>query len=224
MILALDMGNTNIVIGCIDSQKTYFVERVTTDHAKTGTEYAINIKNILEIHQITPADIEGAIMSSVVPPLNAAISSAVKKILGYHPMLVGAGIKTGMNIIMDNPKTVGSDMIVDAVAAIREYPGPIIIIDMGTATTMSVVDKNGNYIGGIIYPGLRVSLDSLSSKTAQLPSISLDIPKRVIVRQCRHDRRHPGAYGRRAGRTGYHHCYRRSLPLRGSALQTQNHL
>ena len=119
-------------------------------------------------------------MSSVVPPLNAAISSAVKKILGYHPMLVGAGIKTGMNIIMDNPKTVGSDMIVDAVAAIREYPGPIIIIDMGTATTMSVVDKNGNYIGGIIYPGLRVSLDSLSSKTAQLPSISLDIPKRVI--------------------------------------------
>ena len=95
-------------------------------------------------------------------------------------MLVGAGIKTGMNIIMDNPKTVGSDMIVDAVAAIREYPGPIIIIDMGTATTMSVVDKSGNYIGGIIYPGLRVSLDSLSSKTAQLPSISLDIPKRVI--------------------------------------------
>ena len=180
MILALDMGNTNIVIGCIDSQKTYFVERVTTDHAKTGTEYAINIKNIREIHQIDPSEIEGAIMSSVVPPLNAAISSAVKKILGYHPMLVGAGIKTGMNIIMDNPKTVGSDMIVDAVAAIREYPGPIIIIDMGTATTMSVVDKSGNYIGGIIYPGLRVSLDSLSSKTAQLPSISLDIPKRVI--------------------------------------------
>ena len=155
MILALDMGNSNIVIGCIDSQKTYFVERVTTDHAKTGTEYAINIKNILEIHQIDPADIEGAIMSSVVPPLNAAISSAVKKVLGYHPMLVGAGIKTGMNIIMDNPKTVGSDMIVDAVAAIREYPGPIIIIDMGTATTMSVVDKNGNYIGGIIASWLK---------------------------------------------------------------------
>ena len=122
MILALDMGNSNIVIGCIDSQKTYFVERVTTDHAKTGTEYAINIKNILEIHQINPADIEGAIMSSVVPPLNAAISSAVKKILGYHPMLVGAGIKTGMNIIMDNPKTVGSDMIVDAVA---QLPCPL---------------------------------------------------------------------------------------------------
>ena len=180
MILALDMGNTNIVIGCIDSQKTYFVERVTTDHAKTGTEYAINIKNILEIHQIDPSEIEGAIMSSVVPPLNAAISSAVKKILGYHPMLVGAGIKTGMNILMDNPKTVGSDLIVDAVAAIRDYPCPIIVIDMGTATTMSVVDPAGNYIGGTILPGLRISLDTLSSKTAQLPSISLDIPKKVI--------------------------------------------
>ena len=180
MILALDMGNTNIVIGCIDSQKTYFVERVTTDHAKTGTEYAINIKNILEIHQIDPSEIEGAIMSSVVPPLNAAISSAVKKILGYHPMLVGAGIKTGMNIIMDNPKTVGSDMIVDAVAAIRDYPCPIIIIDMGTATTMSVIDRSGNYIGGVILPGLKVSLDSLSGKTAQLPYISLETPGKVI--------------------------------------------
>lgn len=180
MILAIDMGNTNIVIGCIDSEKTYFVERVTTSHDKTGMEYAINIKNILEIHEIDPAQIEGAILSSVVPPLNAAISSAVKKILGYHPMLVGSGIKTGMNIIMDNPKTVGSDMIVDAVAAVREYPSPIIIIDMGTATTMSVVDHTGNYVGGVILPGLRVSLNSLSSKTAQLPSISLDIPKKVI--------------------------------------------
>ena len=180
MILAIDMGNTNIVIGCIDSERTWFVERLTTSHDKTGTEYAINIKNILEIHQIKPAQIEGAILCSVVPPLNAAISSAVKKILGYHPMLVSSGIKTGMNILMDNPKTVGSDMIVDAVAAIREYPAPIIIIDMGTATTMSVVDRAGNYIGGVILPGLYVSLDSLSSKTAQLPSISLDIPKKVI--------------------------------------------
>ena len=180
MILAIDMGNSNIVVGGLDDNKTYFEERITTDDRKTSLEYAILLKNILEIHKVKKNDIEGSIMASVVPPLNAAISSAVKKILGYHPMLVGAGIKTGMNIIMDNPKTVGSDMIVDAVAAIREYPGPIIIIDMGTATTMSVVDKNGNYIGGIIYPGLRVSLDSLSSKTAQLPSISLDIPKRVI--------------------------------------------
>ncbi len=180
MILAIDMGNTNIVIGGIDSEKTYFVERITTNHVKTSLEYAINIKNILEIHSIDRHQVEGSIMSSVVPPLNAAISSAVKKIFGFPPMLVGSGMKTGLNIKMDNPKTVGSDMIVDAVAAIKEYPRPIVIIDMGTATTMSVVDQNGNYIGGVILPGLQVSLDSLSNKTAQLPNISIDIPAKVI--------------------------------------------
>lgn len=180
MILAIDMGNTNIVIGAIDNEKTYFVERVTTNHGKTDLEYAVNIKSILEIHHIPISHIEGAIVSSVVPPLNATILSAVKKICGFKPMLVGSGMKTGLNILMDNPKTVGSDMIVDAVAAIKEYPCPIIVIDMGTATTMSVVDHSGNYIGGVILPGLKVSLDSLSGKTAQLPYISLDIPSSVI--------------------------------------------
>ena len=174
MILAIDMGNTNIVVGGIDDTKTYFVERVTTDHHKTDLESAVTIKNILEIHQVALHMIEGAIISSVVPPLNSTLSSAVKKITGRSPLLVG------LNILMDNPKTTGSDMIVDAVAAIREYPAPLIIIDMGTATTMSVVDQAGNYIGGVILPGVRVSLDSLSGKTAQLPFISLEIPSRVI--------------------------------------------
>lgn len=180
MILAIDMGNTNIVIGGIDERHTYFVERITTNHGKTDLEYAINIKNILEIYHIDTTEIEGAIVSSVVPPLNSTIVSAVKKISGKVPMLVGSGMKTGLNIIMDNPKTVGSDLIVDAVAALKEYPAPIIIIDMGTATTMSVVDGAGNYIGGVILPGLKVSLDSLSSKTAQLPHISLGMPSKVI--------------------------------------------
>ena len=180
MILAIDMGNTNIVIGGIDDEKTYFVEGVTTNHGKTDVEYAVNIKSILEIHNISVSAISGAILSSVVPPLNSTILSAVKKICGFEPMLVGSGMKTGLNIIMDNPKTVGSDMIVDAVAAIREYPCPIIIIDMGTATTMSVVDCKGNYIGGVILPGLKVSLDSLSGKAAQLPYISLGMPDKVI--------------------------------------------
>jgi type III pantothenate kinase len=109
MILAIDMGNTNIVIGGIDTKRTYFTERITTNHVKTALEYAINIKNILEIHNIDKSQIEGAIMSSVVPPLNPILSSAVKKILGYHPKQVGSGMKTGMNILMDNPKTVGRD-------------------------------------------------------------------------------------------------------------------
>lgn len=180
MILTIDMGNSNIVIGGIDDQKTYFVERVTTNSGKTDLEYAVNIKSILEIHNVEIASIEGAILSSVVPPLNNTILSAVEKICGFRPMLVGSGMKTGLNIIMDNPKTVGSDMIVDAVAALRDYPCPIIIIDMGTATTMSVIDASGNYIGGVILPGMKVSLDSLSGKAAQLPYISLETPGKVI--------------------------------------------
>ena len=180
MILAIDMGNSNIVVGGIDSDRVYFEERLTTDRSRTNLEYAIYIKNILEIHGIDFSRIEGTIISSVVPPLNNTITTAIKKITGKAPMLVGSGMKTGLNIIMDNPKTTGSDMIVDAVAALREYPAPLIVIDMGTATTMSVIDPAGNYIGGVILPGLRISLDTLSSRTAQLPQISLETPGKVI--------------------------------------------
>ena len=180
MILAIDMGNTNIVLGGIDEKQTYFIERVTTDQGRTDTEYAIHFKNILEMHHIQLSDIEGAILSSVVPPLNTTILNAVEKAVGIRPLLVGSGIKTGMNILMDNPKSVGSDMIVDVVAAIHEHPLPLVVIDMGTATTLSVADKKGNYIGGVILPGLRVSLNSLSGKTAQLPYISLEVPNKVI--------------------------------------------
>ena len=180
MILAIDMGNSNIVIGGIDNSRTWFVERVTTNQGKTDLEYAVNIKDIMAIHNLPISSIEGAVVSSVVPPLTDVVLSAVKKITGKTPMLVGSGMKTGLNIIMDNPKTVGSDLIVDAVAALKDYPAPIIVIDMGTATTMSVIDKSGNYTGGIIFPGLRVSLDSLSSRAAQLPYIGLNKPARVI--------------------------------------------
>ena len=180
MILAIDMGNTNTVIGGIDETKTYFIERVTTDQNRTDTEYAISFKNILEMHGIDISCIEGSILSSVVPPLNTTVLNAVEKITGKRPLLVGSGMKTGMNILMDNPKTVGSDQIVDAVAASHEYPLPLVVIDMGTATTLCTVDKKGNYIGGVILPGLKVSLNSLSSKTAQLPYISLEVPDQVI--------------------------------------------
>ena len=154
MILAVDMGNSNIVVGGLDDQSTYFEERITTDDRKTSLEYAIMLKNILEIHKVKRSDIEGSIISSVVPPLNAPLSSAVKKITGKRPFLVGSGMKTGLNIKMDNPKAVGGDRIVAAVAAIAKYEGPIIIIDMGTATTMDVVDKAGSYIGGVILPSV----------------------------------------------------------------------
>ncbi len=180
MILAIDVGNSNIVIGGIDGTKTYFEERVLTDPSKTGLEYAVTIKNILEIHEIDRSEIEGAIVSSVVPPVNPALSSAVKKVLGFHPMLVGPDLDMGLSILTDQPSMVGNDLKVDAVAAIAEFPAPVIVIDMGTATTINVIDRDKNFIGGVILPGVQISLDSLVSRTAQLPSISLDIPGRVI--------------------------------------------
>lgn len=180
MILAIDMGNTNTVIGGIDDERTYFIERITTDQERTDTEYAVSIKNILEMHRIDTRSIEGAILSSVVPPLNSTILNAVEKVTGFAALLVGSGMKTGINIMMDNPKTVGSDQIVDAVAASHEHPLPLVVIDMGTATTLCAVDKKGNYIGGVILPGLNVSLNSLSRRTAQLPYISLEVPGHVI--------------------------------------------
>lgn len=180
MILAVDIGNTNIVIGVIDSKKTYFVERLTTTIGKTNLEYAITLKSILEIFHIDPDKLDGAIVSSVVPPLNRTIIAAIRKITGITAKLVGSGMKTGLNILMDNPRSVGSDMIVNSIGALAQYQPPLIIIEMGTATTMSVIDPNGRYIGGAILPGLRVSMDSLSSSTAQLPRISLDTPKKVI--------------------------------------------
>lgn len=180
MILAIDIGNTNIVIGCIDENKTYFVERLRTDSSKTALEYALDLKNVLELYDITRENLRGCIVASVVPPVSTTIRQAIEKVTGQTPLMVGPGVRTGLNIKMDNPATVGADLIVAAVAAVRDYPAPLIIIDMGTATTMTVVDRNGNYIGGVIIPGLQVALDSLVNRAAQLTKISLDVPPRVI--------------------------------------------
>ena len=182
MILAIDIGNTNIVVGCFDKDEVLFVERVSTDHTKTELEYAISLKNVLEIYDIDPKQVDGGIVSSVVPPLTNVLKSSAEKIISGEVLVVGPGIKTGLNIMMDNPASVGSDLIVDAVAAIHEYPVPLIFIDMGTATTISVIDEEKRYRGGMILPGIRVSMDSLTSRTAQLPHISMEAPKRLIGR------------------------------------------
>ncbi len=180
MILAIDIGNTNIVIGCCDDEKIYFIERLSTNLPKTELEYAISFKNVLEIYGIDPAQIEGGIISSVVPPITNIVRASAEKVLGKPMKIVGPGVKTGLNILMDNPAQVGSDRIVNAVAAINEYPVPLIIIDMGTATTFCVVDGKKNYIGGMILPGVRISLDALTSRTSQLSRISIEAPKKTI--------------------------------------------
>ena len=180
MLFAIDIGNTNIVLGCIDKEEILFTERLSTDQAKTAVEYAISFKNVLEMHNILPSDVTGCIIDSVVPPITARITEALAKLTRCRAKIVGPGLKTGLNIQMDNPAQVGADLIVGAVAGIHDYPCPLILIDMGTATTICIVDEDKNYIGGMIMPGLRVSLDSLTSRTSQLPRISLDPPKRLI--------------------------------------------
>ncbi len=180
MILAIDMGNTNIVIGCIDDEKTYFVERLSTDKSKTALEYSIGFKTVLDIYGIDREQIKGAVLSSVVPQLTNVIREAVVKIVGKKPLVVGPGVKTGLNLHMDNPRAVGSDLIVDSVAGIAEYGAPLIVIDMGTATTITVVDKEKTYVGGAILPGLRLSMDALSRSASQLSNVSLDAPRTVI--------------------------------------------
>lgn len=180
MILAIDIGNTNIVIGCTQQEKVYFVERVSTNISKTELEYVVEFKTLFDLYHIKMEEITGCIISSVVPPLTNIVKAAVKKLLHISPLIVGPGIKTGLNILMDNPAQIGSDLIVNAVAALKYYGAPVIIIDMGTATTISVVDENKNYIGGMILPGVKIALEALASRTSQLPRISLEAPKKII--------------------------------------------
>ena len=182
MILAIDIGNTNIVVGCIEEEKIYFIERISTNQTKTELEYAIDLKTIIDIHHIKRSEIEGAIISSVVPQITNAAKLAVEKILKKEPMVLGPGVKTGLNIVLDNPGEMGADRVADAVAALAQYPVPLVIVDMGTATTISVLDDKKRYIGGMILPGVRISLDALTSRASQLSGISIEEPKRLIGR------------------------------------------
>ncbi len=180
MILAIDVGNTNIVFGGIENGKTNFLSRVNTDRNKTEDEYAVIFKTLIEINGCKVSDFDGVIISSVVPQLNEVLKKAGTLITGKNPLIIGPGIKTGLNIRIDNPATLGSDLVVGAVAALANYKKPLIIIDMGTATTVVAIDKNGIYRGGIIAPGVKVAMESLTVNAAQLQSISLETPKKVI--------------------------------------------
>ena len=181
MILALDTGNTNIVIGIVDdNDKILFSARVATDHQKTEHEYAVFFRNIVLMHGIDRHEIDGAIISSVVPQLTEILKRAVRIFCDVDPLVVGPGVKTGLNILIDNPKQLGSDLVVDAVAALAEYKPPLIILDLGTASTMSVIDRQANYRGGVIIPGVRLSLEALAARAAQLQNISMEAPKHVI--------------------------------------------
>ena len=182
MVLAVDIGNSNVVIGCFEGNDIRLLERMSTNRNSTALEYAVLIKTVLELNGLERISFEGGIISSVVPSVTNMVKAAIEKLTGKPPLVVGPGLKTGLKILLDNPAQLGSDRVADAVAAISEYPYPLITIDMGTATTISVIDLNKNFIGGVIMPGLRISAESLSSRTSQLPQVSLDPPKKAIGR------------------------------------------
>lgn len=182
MLLAIDIGNTNIVLGCIKDDKIQFESRIATDRVRTSDQYGLEIRLMLEANGVKPGDVQDCIISSVVPPVFNAIRSGVIKSIGKQPLVVGKGLRTGLDIRVDVPSQVGADRIVIAVAALAKYQPPMILIDMGTATTVEVIEPKNLYLGGVIMPGARISLDALTSRTAQLPGINLDTPGKVIGR------------------------------------------
>ena len=180
MILAIDVGNTNITLGGYADDKIQFISRLSTDSRRTADQYAVELSALLALNQVDPAAIHGAILGSVVPSLNATLCAAVEKVTGVVPLTVGSGIKTGLNIKIDDPAQTGADLVCGGVAALAKYPMPCIIFDLGTATTISVLNHKGEFSGGTIAAGIGISLDALSSRTSQLPHVSLKNPGKVV--------------------------------------------
>ncbi|MEE1244241.1 MAG: type III pantothenate kinase [Acutalibacteraceae bacterium] len=180
MLLAVDIGNTNITLGAYNSNILEFTARLATDTRKTDDQYAVEIKQLLSLYGIEPGDIEDCIISSVVPAVGKSISRAVSKLCQIVPLTLGPGVKTGLNIKIDNPAQLGADLVAGAVGAIDAYKMPCVIIDMGTASTVSVLDRNGAFLGGVIAAGVRLTLKALTENTAQLPAIPIEAPKSVI--------------------------------------------
>lgn len=182
MILLVDAGNTNIVLGVHDGNEYIASWRISTDAKKTSDEYSIQVMELFHLSGIDHKKIDGVIVSSVVPNIMHSLENMLRKCFCHEPIIVGPGIKTGINIKYDNPKEVGADRIVNAVAAHEIYKKPVIIIDFGTATTFCAVKANGDYLGGCICPGIRISSDALFERAAKLPRVELEVPKNIICK------------------------------------------
>lgn len=180
MLLVIDAGNTNITIGAYKDDELLFVSRLATEHTLTEDQFAINIKSIFSINGVEPEQFIGGIISSVVPEITAALEHGVKKVTGKRPLVLGPGIKTGLNIRIDSPSELGADLAATAVGALAQYPMPCLILDLGTATKVTVLDENGAFLGGAIAPGVKTSLNALAKDASQLSQITLCAPKKAI--------------------------------------------
>lgn len=180
MLLAVDIGNTNITLGVFEGEHLRSTARLATQSDKTSDQYAVEIRQVLLLHGADADGIDGAIISSVVPSVGSAIAGAITVLCGVTPLQLGPGVKTGLNIRIDNPAQLGADLAAGAAGALAKYPLPCIVIDMGTATTLTVLDRNGCFLGGAIAAGVRLTLQALAGGTAALPSIHPAAPKAVI--------------------------------------------
>ena len=181
MLLAIDIGNFNISVGLFNAEKKLeFLAALDTDSKRTADQISVDLLNLFALYHHDIKEVTGAIFCSVVPPMNFMMEKALTRLLGKPPMMVGPGVKTGLNIRMEIHSQVGADIVADAVSALEKYPTPIVTIDMGTATTIGVISEGRNYEGGLLLPGVNVSLDALSRRAAQLPDISLQHPKTLI--------------------------------------------
>ena len=182
MLLVIDVGNTNITLGIFRGEEVVATFRLTTKQSRTSDEYGVAICNLLEHRDIRLKDIEDIIIASVVPDIMYSLTSALVKYFDKTPLVVGPGIRTGLNIRIDNPAQTGADLVVGCVAALKLEKPPLIVIHLGTATTLMVLDQNGAMIGGSICPGIRISMEALTQRAALLPGLQLDAPKRTIGR------------------------------------------
>ncbi len=180
MLLVIDIGNTNIKFGLFEGENLTMLARVSTDKRKTADEFAGEFYSVLGVYGFDKSSIDGCIISSVVPGVLRTVRQAIVTTLGLEPLVVGPGIKTGLNIKIDNPSSTGADLVTGCVAALNLYGAPSIVISMGTATTIIVIDEAGAMIGGAISPGVAISMSALSEKTALLPSVAMEAPKKVI--------------------------------------------
>ena len=183
MLLVMDIGNTNITLGIFDGENLHGTFRMTTKVTRTSDEYAITLRELIELQGVKASDIDAVIMASVVPEVMHSLGSAFVKYFHIKPVVVSAGIKTGIRIVTENPKQVGADRIVDAVAAYTLYGGPVIVIDFGTATTYDIVGPEGTFEGAVIAPGIRTSAQSLWNMAAMLPEVVIKKPDSILAKE-----------------------------------------
>ena len=195
MLLAIDLGNTNLTIGLFEGTELRHTFRATSDRSRTADEYAVLLRQLLTVHRIAAQAVDAAILASVVPPLTEPVARAVETSFGLKPAIVGPGMKTGVSVLYDNPHEVGADRIVNAVAAYERAGGSAIVVDLGTATTFDCIGDTGEYLGGVIAPGVQVSLNALMEKAAKLRPIEIAVPPRVLGRNTAHSLQAGVIYG-----------------------------